>query len=114
MSAINQGGAKMKFLWSFLFVLLTLSLQAAKTDIYFGNGIMTIERDAQYNAEKILKTKIKESFGENFYNTHINKVSYSYNQTKGFVRDILESGAQKILPEDPDHVVRSFKANSCI
>ena len=59
---------------------------ANKTDIYFGNGILTIEKDAQMNSE-LLYDEIKA----NIYNGNkvsfeedINKVSYAYNQTKGF------------------------------
>ena len=79
-------------------------IYANKTDIYFGNGILTIEIDAKKNSE-LLEKEIKDKIynGNNtLFNKDINKVSYAYNQTKGFFYDVIESGLQKLLPESPD------------
>jgi len=52
-----------------------------KTDVYFGNGILTTPEQAFYNAEKVLKPAIIEKMGFPYYNKHIGKVSYAYNDT---------------------------------
>ena len=44
---------------SFLFS----AIDEYKTDVYFGNGILTKIDDAQYNAEKVLEPAIIEKMG---------------------------------------------------
>jgi peptidoglycan hydrolase-like protein with peptidoglycan-binding domain len=34
----------------------------------------------------------------------VNSIQHAYNQTAGLVRDLLESGLQKIIPDDPDNM----------
>ncbi len=72
---------------------------ASKTDIYFGNGIMTTFADAKRNLGTLITT-IKR----NIDTQNINDYKLSYNQTAGFVRDLFESGLQKIIPDDPDNM----------
>ena len=69
------------------------------TDVYFANGILTKEEDAQYNAEKVLKPAILEKkYGGNIeeFNKHIGEVGYSYNETHGEGWDYLETALQKL------------------
>lgn len=82
------------FLSSFIFS----AIDDCKTDVYFGNGILTEEETAENNA-KLLSVSIKKKF----YNgktpemkKHIGKVDYAYNSTEGAVGDLLESLAQKL------------------
>jgi hypothetical protein len=89
----------MKKVLLILFVCSAL-LFANKTDIYFGNGILTTLKDAKHNL-RILKDEIRES---EIDISHINDYKLSYNQTAGLVRDLLESGLQKIIPDDPDNM----------
>jgi len=83
----------------FLLLILCISFAFAtidetKTDVYFGNEILTRERDAQYNSDKVLRPAIIEKFGLDYYHKHIGKVYYAYNRTVSFFWDIFESGYQ--------------------
>jgi hypothetical protein len=80
------------------FAFTELVIDEYKTDVYFGNGILTEKEDAKKNA-KLLSVAIKIKF----YNgktsemkKHIGKVDYAYNRTEGFIIDNLESLAQKL------------------
>ena len=65
-----------------------------KTDVYFGNGILTEEEDAEINAG-ILEDAIIEKMGSPYYNKNIGKVDYAYNRSDGNITDLLESLVQK-------------------
>jgi hypothetical protein len=69
------------------------AIDECKTDVYFGNGILTEEEDAEKNA-RLLEDAIIEKFGLNYFQTKIGKVDYAYNDTFGFGWDILESYSQ--------------------
>ena len=80
------------------FAFTELVIDEYKTDVYFGNGIVTKEKTAIYNAG-ILEEAIKHKF----YNgktsemkKHIGKVDYAYNRTDGAIIDNLESLLQKV------------------
>ena len=80
------------------FAFTELVIDEYKTDVYFGNGILTKEKTAIYNAG-ILEKAIKHKF----YNgktsemkKHIGKVDYAYNRTDGQIVDLLESLVQKV------------------
>jgi len=81
-----------------LFASLAFSaIDEYKTDVYFGNGILTKEKDAKFNAEVILKLAIIEKFGLDYYNRHIGKVDYAYNSTHlAGIHDLIESLFQKL------------------
>ncbi len=64
-----------------------------KTDVYFGNGILTEKKDARDNAD-LLRTSIIEKFGLDYFQKKIGKVDYAYNDTFGFGQDIFESALQ--------------------
>ena len=80
-----------------LFASLAFSatINECKTDVYFGNGILTEDTGAEKNAG-IIEKAIKKKYGLDYYNKHIGKVTYAYNQTSGIVVDLLESAAQKL------------------
>ena len=76
--------------------LVFSAINECKTDIYFGNGILTKEKDAIKNAG-ILRKAIKKKFGLDYYNKHIGKVDYAYNSTHlGGIHDLFESLFQKL------------------
>ena len=82
---------------SIILILFYTFLFAQKTDVYFGNGILTIEIDAIKNT-KLLKKEICNNLfsgNEAEMKKQINKISYAYNQTEGMIRDLLESSHQK-------------------
>ena len=88
-----------------VFLLLVLSvsfvfsaIDECKTDVYFGNGILTEKKDAIYNTFKILKPAIQEFYGtETEMRKHIGKVDYAYNSTHlGGIHDLIESLFQKL------------------
>lgn len=79
------------FLSSFVFS----AIDDCKTDVYFGNGILTEEETAENNAF-LLQESIEQKFGLPYYNKHIGKVDYAYNSTEGGLADGLESLAQKL------------------
>ncbi len=80
-----------------LALLMTIGLHAKKTDIYFGNGILTIEIDAKQNTKLLKLNILKRLYGsdENLMMQDIGKIDYAYNQTKGMVWDLLESSRQQ-------------------
>ena len=83
-----------------LFVILTSLafsvINECKTDVYFGNGILTEKEDAKKNA-KLLDEAIKQKFGPDYYSKHIGAVTYAYNSTHlGGINDLLESLLQKL------------------
>ncbi len=87
----------MKKLFLLLVMLTTLTFSAiddCKTDVYFGNGILTKKEGAIDNA-LLLRKGIKQKFGLPYFNKNIGKVDYAYNSTEGEVGDLLESLAQK-------------------
>ena len=64
-----------------LFASLSFSaINECKTDIYFGNGILTKQQSAKDNAY-LLEETIKQKFGLDYYNKHIGNVDYAYNST---------------------------------
>ena len=82
------------FLLFVLLVTFTFSaIDECKTDVYFGNGILTEKKNARTNAG-ILRDAIMEKFGLDYYNKHIGKVDYAYNHTYGMGWDIIESLSQ--------------------
>jgi hypothetical protein len=88
----------MKKLLLVLILMVPLSTMAqineCKTDIYFANGILTIEPSAKDNAY-LLKQSVKKSFNSlNQYNKEIGKVDYAYNTTVGEKLDLWESAYQ--------------------
>jgi formylmethanofuran dehydrogenase subunit E-like metal-binding protein len=90
----------MKSLLLLFFLLLYPSTSFAeiderKTDVYFANGISTKERTAIDYSDLLKKTMI-DKFGMDYYNQHINKVSYAYNSTHGDAFDLAESLDQKL------------------
>ena len=86
----------------FLLLILCISFAFAtidetKTDVYFGNGILTSRADAIYNTFEVLEPAIKEELygnNEDEMYKHIGKVYYAYNRTVSFFWDIFESGYQ--------------------
>ena len=83
------------FLLLFIFVSIAFSaIDECKTDVYFGNGILTKQQSEKDNAY-LLEESIKEKFGLDYYNKHIGKVDYAYNHTDGMLADLLESFVQK-------------------
>ena len=82
------------FLLLFIFVSIAFSaIDECKTDVYFGNGILTEKKDARTNSG-ILRDAIIEKFGFDYYKKHIGKVDYAYNHTYGMGWDLLESYSQ--------------------
>ena len=84
-----------------LFVLLVSvafsTIDECKTDVYFGNGILTEKKDAIYNTFEVLKPAIQSLYGsEEEMKKYIGKVDYAYNRTDGKIIDLLESMVQKI------------------
>jgi len=92
----------------FLFLILCISfafgtIDETKTDVYFGNGILTKEGDAEDNAKLLEKAIKKEIYGNNedeMYK-HIGKVYYAYNRTWDRSHDLLEAYLQ-LDREAPD------------
>ena len=71
----------MKKIFLLLIVFVSIAFSAideCKTDVYFGNGILTKEKDAKFNAEVVLKSAIIQKFSLDYYNKHIGKVDYAY------------------------------------
>ncbi len=75
--------------------LVFSAIDECKTDVYFGNGILTEDTDAEKSAG-IIEKAIKQEFGLDYYNRHIGKVDYAYNRTEGPIPDLLESALQKL------------------
>ena len=97
--------------------LVFSAIDECKTDVYFGNGILTKEKDAIDNA-LLLRDTIKQTFGLDYYNRHIGKVDYAYNSTWDRSHDLLETYLQ-LDREDPDFFdklktwyMRFFTANA--
>ncbi|MCK5775432.1 MAG: hypothetical protein KAH25_04615, partial [Bacteroidales bacterium] len=85
---------------SFLLLMISSSfvfsaIDEYKTDVYFANGILTDRQTAKKNAENILKPGIIDKYGIDYYNKHIGKVGYAYNETNGFWPDGIETYLQK-------------------
>jgi len=88
----------MKKIFLLLIVLSSFVFSAIdeyKTDVYFGNGILTKEQTASRNAG-ILEDAMIAKDGMDYYNKNIAKVTYAYNRTDGAVIDLLESLLQKV------------------
>lgn len=94
-----------------IFVVLTLSLHAQKTDIFFANGILTSEPEAIKNS-KLLEDNIKDNLYLNNldeYKKDIGEVTYAYNHTNGQLNDLFESLLQKAnLHQTIDFVYNLF------
>jgi|GEM_PF-1793122 len=85
------------FVWSWTASIVgAVEIDECKTDVYFGNGILTSREAAIFNTDEILEPAIIEKFGIDYYNKNIDEVSYAYNTTNGFFSDNLESLLQKI------------------
>ena len=69
------------------------AVDECKTDVYFANGILTKEGDAEDNA-KLLEKAIIKKFGLDYYYKDIGKVDYAYNQTVGKKLGLWESAYQ--------------------
>ena len=88
------------FLLLILFSSFAFSIvDESKIDVYFGNGILTKEKDAIDNA-LLLRDTIKQKYGLKYYHKHIGKVDYVYNQTRGMALDLFESTYQVIGKQD--------------
>ena len=74
--------------------IFEIVIDECKTDVYFGNRILTEKKDARTNAG-IFRDTIIEKFGLDYYNKHIGKVEETYNHTDGMLADLLESFVQK-------------------
>jgi len=73
----------MKTIFLIFLLLSSLLFSAApecKTDIYFSNGILTKDWQAQDTADNIELAIIKK-FGMDYYNKNIGEVEYAYNTT---------------------------------
>ena len=73
-------------------------IDECKTDVYFGNGILTEEDQAEDAALNTLSPAIESLYGtEEKMKKHIGKVAYAYNSTHlwGF-GDLIESALQKL------------------
>ena len=86
---------KLLLLVSILPILAFSAIDEYKTDVYFGNGILTEEENAEINAG-ILEDAMIAKDGMDYYNKNIAKVTYAYNRTDGAVIDLLESLLQKV------------------
>jgi len=84
-------------------ILLTLAfwqtfllgtMNEKKVDVFFANGILTRDEDAFLNAQSVLKPAIIDKVGIEYFNQYIEDVGYAYNNTYGFLPDILESSKQ--------------------
>jgi hypothetical protein len=75
-------------------LIVFANINECKTDVYFANGILTKESQAESNA-KLLRTSIIEKFGINYYIQTIGKVDYAYNETHGGLSDGIETVYQK-------------------
>jgi len=86
---------------SFAFAII----DECKTDVYFGNGILTKEKSAIRNAG-ILEDAIIEKFDPDYYRKHIGEVSYAYNSTWDRSHDMLEAYLQldREAPDFFDHL----------
>jgi len=76
----------------FCITLLSAEVNECKSDVYFGNGILTKERSAEGSAEdnaRLLEDAIIEKFGLDYYRKHIGKVDYAYNRTDGAIVDLI-------------------------
>ena len=73
------------------------TINECKTDIYFGNGILTEDSDAEDAALNILSPAIQSLYGsEKEMKKHIGTVTYAYNSTHlGGINDLLESLLQQ-------------------
>ena len=70
------------------------SVDECKSDVYFGNGILTKERSAEESAEdnaRLLEDAIIEKFALDYYRKHIGKVDYAYNRTDGAVIYVIKA-----------------------
>jgi len=87
-----------KLLFTFVLLLNSVTIFAnideRKTDVYFANGIKTLQQTAIDNAG-ILEDAIINKFGMATYTKTFGKVSYAYNQTANFAADSLETLLQK-------------------
>ncbi|MCH9814693.1 MAG: Ig-like domain-containing protein [Epsilonproteobacteria bacterium] len=68
-------------------------INECKIDVYFANGILTEEEDAEKNA-RLLEEALVTKLGIEHYNKQIDKVDYAYNSTVGMFGDLLESANQ--------------------
>ncbi len=87
-----------------IFLIIFLSFVSAfgaidecKTDVYFGNGIMTEADQAEDTVLNILAPSIQTLYGtEKEMKKHIGKFDYAYNSTHlGGLNDLMESLLQK-------------------
>ena len=84
------------FIW--LYPVASFSLvNEYKTDIYYGNGILTADLDAR-EATALLLESIETLYSSEIeMKKHIGKVDYAYNSTHGWgIGDLIESLLQKL------------------
>ena len=95
----------MKRIFLLLIIFLTFAFSAideCKTDIYYGNGILTSPSQAQHAAYVTLQLAVKSLYGtEKEMKKHIGKFDYAYNSTHlGGLHDLIESLYQKLSLTD--------------
>ena len=80
----------------FFGTLYAKNINECKTDIYFANGILTVEEDARSNAMDVLEPAIRKELYTSEIEMYkdIGKVDYAYNQTVGEKLDLWESTYQ--------------------
>ncbi len=76
---------KLFLLFIFLSSFPFSAIDECKTDVYFGNGILTKQQIAIRNAG-ILRKAIKQRLGIDYYNQSIGKVDYAYNRSNGTIK----------------------------
>ena len=91
----------MKKIFLLFVILISVAFSAideCKTDVYFGNGILTDKKDAISNTDLLEKSIKKEIYhnNEDLMYKHIGKVDYAYNRTIGDKGDLWESFYQII------------------
>jgi len=91
---------KLFLLFIFLSTFAFSAIDECKTDVYFGNGILTKQRTA-IDSSELLRKSIMKKFGLAYYNKHIGKADYAYNSTLGRAHDMLEAYIQ-LDREAPD------------
>ena len=66
----------------FCITLLSAEVNECKSDVYFGNGILTTDKEAEDIALNTLSPAIQSLYGsEEEMKKHIGKVDYAYNNT---------------------------------
>ena len=72
------------------------AIDECKTDVYFGNGILTEKNDAIANTDILREAIIEKLGGLKNFNKRIGRVDYAYNSTHTKLFDLAESLDQKL------------------